>query len=284
MATPFDRDGNLDEPGLKVLIDHLIATGTTAIVANGTTGESPTLSHREKLRLFEKTLECVDGRIPVIAGTGNNNTLDSIELSKEAEQLGVHGLLLVSPYYNRPSQEGLYRHFRKISESVTLPVMIYNIPGRTGVNIDVETMLRLAEVPNIVAAKESSGNFSQVALIAANKPDDFLLYSGDDKFTLPVLAYGGYGVVSVAAHLVGQEMTQMIEAFLNGEVKQAAVWSARLLPVFEALFRVASPAPLKAGLKLLGLPGGDVRLPLVEAPEVVVEEMARELRRLKKIG
>lgn len=280
MATPFDSTGKLDEPGLRGLIDHLLDTGTTAIVASGTTGESPTLSHAEKLRLFELTVEYVSGRVPVIAGTGGNNTETSIELSKEAVRLGVDGLLLVSPYYNRPSQEGLYAHFRTISESVDVPVMLYNIPSRTGVNIDSQTILRLSEVSNIVAVKEASGNFAQIAQIAAHKSDDFLLYSGDDKFTLPIMALGGYGVVSVAAHVVGREMTAMISAFVEGKTGEAAVWSGRLLPVFETLFAAPSPAPLKAALQALGLPGGQVRLPLVEAPEAVVQNLTAELEKL----
>lgn len=282
MATPFDSTGALDESGLKVLIEHLLDTGTTAIVASGTTGESPTLSHGEKLRLFELTVQYVSGRVPVLAGTGGNNTNTSIQLSKEAVELGVDGLLLVSPYYNRPSQEGLYAHFRTISESVDVPVMLYNIPSRTGVNIDSDTILRLSEVPNIVAVKEASGNFAQIAQIAAGKTDDFLLYSGDDKFTLPIMALGGYGVVSVAAHVIGREMTTMIDAFVAGNTAEAAVWSGRLLPLFEGLFQSPSPAPLKAALHSLGLPGGQVRLPLVNAPEAVVSHVLAQLEKLGK--
>ncbi|GGJ04656.1 4-hydroxy-tetrahydrodipicolinate synthase [Alicyclobacillus cellulosilyticus] len=284
MVTPFDEDGNLDEPGLSVLIDHLIATGTTAIVVSGTTGESPTLSHDEKLRLFARTVQCVRGRVPVIAGTGGNNTKETIALSKEAAALGVDGLLLVAPYYNRPTQDGLYAHFAAVADAVPLPIMVYNIPGRTAVNIDVSTLMRLAQIPNIVAVKESSGDFSQIARIAAEKPDDFLLYSGDDKFTLPILALGGYGVVSVASHVAGQEMQAMLNAFVQGDVRTAAAWSGRLLPLFDALFRVTSPAPVKKALQLLGLPGGGVRLPLVEAPRHVEDELRRELVRLGKLG
>ncbi|WP_029420453.1 4-hydroxy-tetrahydrodipicolinate synthase [Alicyclobacillus macrosporangiidus] len=282
MATPFKPDGSLDESGLKSLVDHLIATGTTAIVACGTTGESPTLSHEEKLKVFEWTVRAADGRVPVIAGTGSNDTTGSIALSREAQALGVDGLLLVSPYYNRPTQEGLYAHFSAIAEAVDLPVMVYNIPSRTGVNIEVDTMLRLAQVPNITSVKEASGNFSHILRLAAEKPDDLILYSGDDKFTLPMMAVGGYGVVSVASHVVGPEMRAMIDAFVSGDTATARDWANRLLPVFEALFRVTSPAPLKAALRLLGLPGGGVRLPLVEAPDSVVEELRRELSRLGK--
>ncbi|OFW79908.1 MAG: 4-hydroxy-tetrahydrodipicolinate synthase [Alicyclobacillus sp. RIFOXYA1_FULL_53_8] len=283
MITPFQADGRLDESGLKTLIDHLLATGTTAIVASGTTGESPTLSHDEKLRLFELTVQHVAGRVPVLAGTGGNNTETSLTLSREAVEIGVDGLLLVSPYYNRPSQDGLYAHFRTIAEAAKVPVMLYNIPGRTGVNIDTGTILKLAELPNVVAVKEASGNFAQIAQIAAEKPDDFFLYSGDDKFTLPMMALGAFGIVSVASHVVGPEMSEMIAAFVEGNVGEAAVWSGRLLPIFEALFQAPSPAPLKAAMEFLGLPGGTVRLPLVAAPESLVEQLRFELGRLGKI-
>lgn len=283
MVTPFTDDGRLDETGLQRLVDHLIAMGTTALVVAGTTGESPVLSHEEKLRLFELTLHFADGRVPVIAGTGTNSTGDSIQLSEEAAQLGVQGLLLVAPYYNKPSQEGLYAHFSAVAKAVSLPIMIYNIPGRCGVNIEVNTLLRLVQVPNIIAIKEASGNMTQIMELAAFKPDDVFLYSGDDKLTLPVLSVGGYGVVSVASHLVGQEMTRLIHAHLAGEVAVAAEWSARLLPLFEALFHSSSPAPLKSALRDLGLPGGGVRLPLVEAPEAVQLEVRQQLEILGKL-
>lgn len=284
MATPFDQTGALDEAGVKGLVNHLIDTGTTAIVAAGTTGESPTLSHEEKLRLFALTLAAADNRVPVIAGTGSNDTKSSVTLSQEAEKLGVQGLLLVSPYYNRPSQDGLYEHFRTIAQSVNIPVMLYNVPGRTGVNIDTDTILRLAELPNVVAVKEASGNMNQILRIAAEKPDEFFLYSGDDKLTLPMMAVGAYGVVSVAAHLVGLEMTRMMDAFVAGDIRAASMWQGRLLPIFEALFASSSPSPLKAGLLHMGLPGGRLRLPLVEAPEGVTSEVLRQLNRLGKLA
>lgn len=283
MATAFDDTGELDEIGIKGLVNHLIDNGTTSIVAAGTTGESPTLSHQEKLRLFEWTLEGADNRVPVIAGTGSNDTESSVKLSKEAEKLGVQGLLLVAPYYNRPSQEGLYAHFRTIADAVTIPVMLYNVPSRTGVNIDTDTILRLAELPNVVAVKEASGNMNQILRIAAEKPDELFLYSGDDKLTLPMMAVGAYGVVSVAAHLVGQEMVRMMDAFAEGDLRSAAMWQGRLLPIFEALFASSSPSPLKAALRHLGLSGGKLRLPLVEAPADVVDELLRQLTRLGKL-
>ncbi|EJY55586.1 dihydrodipicolinate synthase [Alicyclobacillus hesperidum URH17-3-68] len=280
MVTPFDTSGALNEGALKPLVDHLIETGTTAIVAVGTTGESPTLSHAEKLRVFDATLRAVDGRIPVIAGTGTNSTKDSVELTLEAARLGVQGILLVAPYYNRPSQDGLYAHFATIAESTTLPVMIYNVPGRTGVNIQAETALQLAEIPNIVALKEASGDFTQILHIAAEKPDDFLLYSGDDKFTLPMLSIGAAGVVSVASHVVGKQIRTMMDLFWQGQTDEAAYWSGRLLPIFEAMFATASPAPVKEALSVVGMDVGSVRAPLLPASAALREHLVTLLNGL----
>jgi 4-hydroxy-tetrahydrodipicolinate synthase len=282
MVTPFDHDENLDVGAIKPLVDHLIDTGTTAIVACGTTGESPTLSHTEKMTLFEETLRAVDGRVPVIAGTGSNSTKDSIELSKEVGSLGVQGLLLVAPYYNRPTQEGMFGHFSAIAEKVDTPIMLYNVPGRTGVNLDVDTVMQLALIPHVVALKEASGNFTQIVRIAAEKPDDFLLYSGDDKFTLPMLSLGAAGVVSVASHVVGSEMRQMMDLFWQGETDEAALWSARLLPVFEGMFASANPAPVKAALSLVGVPVGGVRQPLLPASDSLESVLREILHRLDK--
>lgn len=270
MVTPFNDELKLDYQRLEQVVEHLIQTGTTAIVVAGTTGESPTLSHAEKLDLFKKVVEFVGGRVKVIAGTGSNNTAASVELSKEAEQCGVDGLLVVAPYYNRPSQEGLYRHFKTIAEATNLPNMLYNIPGRSSVNIDVETQLRLADVPNIVATKEATGDFNQVLKLLANKPDGFTVYTGDDKTLLPFLALGGYGVVSVASHVVGSEIRELIDAFLAGQHERATELHNKLLPIFEGLFKLPSPAPVKAALELVGVPVGGVRLPLVDVDEEFV--------------
>ncbi len=283
MATPFGSDGEIDHRALKRLVNHLIETGTSAIVVCGTTGESPTLTNDEKLKLFAQTLEYAQGRVPVIAGTGTNNTKSAIDLSRKAQEVGVQGLLLVAPYYNRPTQEGLLAHFTEIALVTDLPIMLYNIPSRTGTNVSVKTILELATVPNIVAIKEASGDFTQIAQLAASKPDDFLLFSGDDKFTLPMLAVGGYGVVSVASHVVGPEITNMIQAYLDGDVNQAALWNARLLPLFESLFLVSNPAPVKAALHLLNLIDNIVRLPLTQAPLPVVEKLRGELVKFAKL-
>ena len=213
MVTAFDAEGELDLHRQTKVIEHLIQTGTETIVVAGTTGESPTLSKEEKLQLFKHTVEVAKGRAKVIAGTGSNNTKESIELTKKAEALGVDGIMLVNPYYNRPSQEGLYQHFKTVAESTSLPVMLYNIPGRSAVNMTVETVVRLAEVPNIKLMKEASGDLGQMTEIIRNTPDDFILYSGDDNLTIPVLAIGGVGIVSVASHVLGTEMSQMIHVF-----------------------------------------------------------------------
>lgn len=267
MVTPFNDDLKIDYARLEKVVEHLIQTGTTAIVVAGTTGESPTLSHAEKVELFAKTAEFANRRVPVLAGTGSNNTEASVELSKEAEQCGVDGLLVVAPYYNRPSQEGLYRHFKAIAEATRLPNMLYNIPGRSSVNIDVDTQLRLSEVPNIVATKEATGDFNQVLKLLAKKPEGFTVYTGDDKTMLPFLALGGYGVVSVAAHVIGREIRQLIDAFLEGRHDQAVALHNDLLPIFEGLFQMPSPAPVKAALELIGVETGGLRLPLVAADE-----------------
>jgi 4-hydroxy-tetrahydrodipicolinate synthase len=267
MVTPFQEDGSIDFTMFDRLLEHLVATGTTAVVVAGTTGESPVLSHEEKLSLFARAVQTARGRIKVIAGTGSNNTAASIALTKEAEQLGVDGIMLVAPYYNKPSQDGLYEHFKAVAQATRLPVMLYNIPGRCGVNIDAETVVRLAQVDNITSVKEASGDLSQMAEIIARTPDDFYLYSGDDKVLLPVMAIGGHGVVSVASHVVGPQMMKMIQSFVTGDVSAAAAWHRRLLPVFEGLFEAPNPVLVKEALTLRGLPCGKVRLPLVPASE-----------------
>ncbi|GGK13290.1 4-hydroxy-tetrahydrodipicolinate synthase [Caldalkalibacillus thermarum] len=267
MVTAFDVEGKLDLKRQTKVIEHLIQTGTETIVVAGTTGESPTLTKDEKLTLFEHTLEVTDGRVKVIAGTGSNNTQESIALTQKAEQLGVDGVMLVTPYYNRPNQEGLYQHFKAIAESTSLPVMLYNVPGRTSVNMEAETVCRLAEIPNITMVKEASGHLGQMTEIIKGTPDDFLLYSGDDNLTLPVLAIGGYGVVSVASHVVGREMSRMISAFVEGNVSEAAQIHGELYPKCKALFAAPSPVPVKQVLTELGIDVGPVRPPLVPLSE-----------------
>ncbi|MFD2443576.1 4-hydroxy-tetrahydrodipicolinate synthase [Bacillus sp. CGMCC 1.16607] len=267
MVTPFDKKGHIDFAKTTQLINHLIETGTDSLVVAGTTGESPTLSKEEKLALFQHVIKVVDKRVPVIAGTGSNDTYASIELTKKAEQIGVDAVMLVAPYYNKPNQEGLYQHFKAIAESTRLPVMVYNVPGRTVTNILPETVVRLSAIPNIVAVKEASGDLNAMTHIIANTDDDFLLYSGDDGITLPVLSIGGVGIVSVASHIIGNEMQEMVHSFLNGELQKAAKLHQKLLPIMQGLFAAPSPAPVKTALQLKGLDVGSVRLPLVSLTE-----------------
>ncbi|MBT2730229.1 4-hydroxy-tetrahydrodipicolinate synthase [Bacillus sp. ISL-75] len=263
MVTPFDQNGEVDFNATRTLVDYLIENGTDGIVVAGTTGESPTLTTEEKVALFKFVVDAVNGRVPVIAGTGSNNTRASISLTKLAEQTGVDGIMLVAPYYNKPSQEGMYQHFKAIAESTPLPIMLYNIPGRSVVNLSVETIVRLSQIQNIVALKEASGNLDAMAEIISQAPSDFTLYSGDDGLALPVLAIGGAGVVSVASHVIGNEIQEMINHFKNGNVQDAASAHRRLLPIMKALFAAPNPAPVKAALNMNGVNVGGLRLPLL---------------------
>lgn len=263
MVTPFNQELEVDYEKTKALVNHLIETGTETIVVAGTTGESPTLSEAEKLELFKKVLEFTGGRAKVIAGTGSNDTKASIELTKAAEEIGVHGVMLVAPYYNKPTQEGLFCHFKAIANETNLPIMIYNVPSRTGINIQAKTIIELAKLDNVVAVKEASGDLSQMAEIIKNTPDDFILYSGDDKLTIPVMSIGGYGIVSVASHVVGNEMKEMINNFINGKVKEAASLHLQLAHLFDGIFVTSNPSPIKDLLNKLDIEVGTVRLPLV---------------------
>ncbi|WRM41444.1 4-hydroxy-tetrahydrodipicolinate synthase [Bacillus velezensis] len=267
MITPFDSKGNVDFQKLSTLIDYLLKNGTDSLVVAGTTGESPTLSTEEKIALFEFTVKEVNGRVPVIAGTGSNNTKDSIKLTKKAEEAGVDCVMLVTPYYNKPSQEGMYRHFKAIAEETSLPVMLYNVPGRTVASLAPETAIRLAEIPNISAIKEASGDLDAITKIIAETPEDFYVYSGDDGLTLPILAVGGRGVVSVASHIVGSDMQQMIKNYTNGQTATAALIHQKLLPIMKEIFKAPNPAPVKTALQLKGLDVGSVRLPLIPLNE-----------------
>jgi len=267
MVTPFDNKGNIDFDKTTQLVNYLIENGTDSLVVAGTTGESPTLTTEEKVALFRHVVSIANGRVPVIAGTGSNNTRASIELTKKAEEAGVDAVMIVAPYYNKPNQEGIYQHFKVIAENTSLPVMVYNIPGRSVVNISVDTIVRLAEIPNIVALKDAGGNLDAMTEVIARTNDEFLLYSGDDGLTLPVLAIGGAGIVSVASHVIGNEMKEMIAAFEAGDHAKAAKLHQKLLPVMKGLFAAPSPAPVKTALQIKGLDVGSVRLPLVPLTE-----------------
>ncbi len=267
MVTPFDHKGNIDFEKTTQLINYLISNGSDALVIAGTTGESPTLSTEEKLALFRHSVKVVDGRVPVVAGTGSNNTYASIELTKKAEEIGVDAIMIVAPYYNKPNQDGLYQHFKTIAESTELPVMLYNIPGRSVINMSVDTIVRLAELPNVVALKDASGDLDAMTAIIAQTSDDFALYSGDDGLTLPVLAVGGTGIISVASHVIGNEMQEMVKLYESGNPKEAAKIHQRIVPVMKSLFAAPSPTPVKTALQLKGLDVGSVRLPLVPLTE-----------------
>ncbi|WLR52763.1 4-hydroxy-tetrahydrodipicolinate synthase [Bacillus tianshenii] len=263
MVTPMDTNGNIDFPQTKNLINHLIQNGSDGLVVAGTTGESPTLTNEEKLELFAFTVEVVNGRVPVIAGTGSNNTRASIQLTQQAEKCGVDGIMLVTPYYNKPNQEGMYQHFKAIAEATSLPVMLYNIPGRSAAGLTVDTIVQLSQIQNIVSVKEASGDLEAMTRIIYQTDESFTLYSGDDGLTLPVLSIGGAGVVSVSSHIFGNEMKQMVTSYRKGDVKRAAAIHQELLPMMKALFMAPSPSPVKAALQMYGLDVGGVRLPMV---------------------
>jgi 4-hydroxy-tetrahydrodipicolinate synthase len=278
MATPFREDGAVDYDRAGELARRLVDTGSTGVVVAGTTGESPTLTDEEKLQLLRVVREAVAGRAAVLAGTGTYDTAHSVHLSREAQRVGADGLLVVVPYYNRPTQEGLYRHFKTVAESTDLPVLMYNIPGRTGTNMLPETVARLSEVRNIAGIKEASGSLDQVSEIRRRTPEHFLIYSGDDSLTLPYLSVGAVGIVSVASHLVGREIAEMIAHFQAGRVEEARRIHLRLFPLFRALFVAPNPVPLKAALEMAGFPVGKPRLPLVEATPKEREQIAAAMR------
>lgn len=281
MVTPFTPDGKLDYTTAASLAKRLVENGSDGLVVAGTTGESPTLTSEEKLSLFSTVVEAVGGTASVIAGTGSYSTDESIHLTREAEKTGIDGVLLVAPYYNRPPQEGLYRHFKTVAEATSLPVMIYNIPGRTAVNVTPDTMVRLAQVDNIVSIKESAGILPQVSELVQKLPEDFLVYSGDDALTLPMMAVGAVGVISVAAHVAGRRIKAMVEAFARGDAAEANRIHQMLLPLFNVLFITTNPIMIKAAVNLLGIPAGSVRLPLVDA---TVEETAKLKEVMQGLG
>lgn len=277
MVTPFGENGDIDFSQVKNLVDYLLSNGTEAIVVNGTTGESPTLTDSEKMTLIESVVQHVAGRVPVIAGTGSNNTRSSIEMTVEAEKLGVDAVMLVAPYYNKPSQEGMFLHFQEIANATTLPVMLYNIPGRTGVNIEPETIIRLSKIDNIVAVKDATGNLDDMATIIRETDEAFSVYSGDDQLTLPVLAIGGAGVVSVSSHLYGNEMSEMVEAHYSGSYQRASEIHRWLVPKMNTLFMAPNPVPVKTALNYLGIEVGMVRLPLIPLNEQEKVQLFHEL-------
>jgi 4-hydroxy-tetrahydrodipicolinate synthase len=281
MVTPFDARGEVDYQQARRLALSLLDSGSDGVVLSGTTGESPTLSREEKLGLFTETKSALGNRGIVVAGTGSYNTKESQELTKEAEKIGVDACLLVVPYYNRPTQQGLWEHFKAIARSTTLPCILYNVPSRTVTNLAADTVIKLSQIDNIVGVKEASGNLGQIAEIIQGTKKDFLVYSGNDSDTFPILALGGYGVISVASHLVGIQIKNMMEKFLDGKLQEAAKIHRHLLPLVNALFIVSNPVPVKWALNYVGFPVGKPRLPLMEPDEKSADLIKATLKNYK---
>ncbi|MFG0335582.1 MAG: 4-hydroxy-tetrahydrodipicolinate synthase [Maioricimonas sp. JB049] len=275
LVTPF-RDGQIDEAALRGLVDHHVEIGTNCVSPCGTTGESPTLSHEEHERVIAIVCEQAQGRIKVMAGTGSNSTAEAVRLTKKAADAGADGALLVAPYYNKPMQDGFYRHYATIAESVDIPLVVYNIPGRTAKNIEPETICRLGEIPSIVAVKESTGSMDQASQILSGS--DLTILSGDDSLTLPLLAIGGSGVVSVAGNIVAQDILGLLQAWNQGDLAAARTWHHKLFPLCRDMLSLATnPIPLKAAMQLLGRDTGEVRLPLTPLGEGQMADLRKTL-------
>lgn len=281
MITPFDAEGKVAYVQAKKLAEALFDSGSDGLVVSGTTGECPTLTRDEKLRLFAEIKSAVGNRGTIIAGTGNYSTTESIELTKEAEKTGVDGCLMVVPYYNRPTQDGLYEHFKAIAEATSLPCIIYNVPSRTVTNLTAETCIKLSHIDNVVGVKEASANLEQIAKIIQGAKKGFLVYSGNDGDTFPILCLGGYGVISVISHLIGFQFKQMISDCTQGKIEKAAAAHRNLLPLVSAMFVVANPIPIKYALNHLGFSVGKPRLPLTEPDEkskAVIEQTLKNYK------
>lgn len=282
MVTPFDQNRELDLDRAQELAVRLVDGGSDALVVNGTTGESPTVFYPQKMKLFEAVIEAVRGRIPVIANVGDNCTADTIDFAKDVEKLGVDGFMCVVPYYNKPPQEGMYRHFCSIAKSVELPIVLYNIPGRCVVNMSAETTLRLArDCENIVAVKEASGNLEQIKAIIEGAPEGFAVYSGDDSATYDIMKLGGVGVVSTIGNVAPARMKEIVDLCAAGDWETARIANERLMPLMTGLFETSNPILVKEALKLLGFPVGGVRLPLIDATP---EQSARLAQTMREVG
>lgn len=281
MVTPFKKDLSMDYAMAEKLAVHLSENGSDGLVLHGTTGESPTLTHEEEYELYRVVKKAVGNKCKIVAGTGSNSTATTIKSTKEAEKIGVDGIMIVTPYYNKPPQEGLYQHFKAVAESTSLPIIVYNIPGRTAKNIETDTMVRLAEIKNIVAVKEASGDLKQVEDVRKRCPKDFIIYSGDDNLTYPIMERGGIGIISVAAHIVGNDIKKMVSLFLEGKKAEAKALSDKLMPMFEAMFITTNPIPVKACVEMIGFPSGGLRLPMIEAND---QEKAKLKKILKEFG
>jgi 4-hydroxy-tetrahydrodipicolinate synthase len=284
LITPFTHDGSLDEAAVKRLARRQIEAGVHFLSPCGTTGEAPTLTHRDKLRVVELVLGEAKGKVPVLAGAGGYDTREAIELARDMERVGADGLLSVTPYYNKPTQEGLYQHFKAIADATQLPIMLYNVPGRTNVNMSVETTLRLSEIRNIVAIKEASGNVVQMAEIIAGAREDFMLLSGDDPLTVAVMAIGGRGVVSVASNEAPSEMAQVVELCEKGDFAAARKLHHWLLPLIQVNFVETNPIPCKAAMAAMGLIEENYRLPMVPPSAATRNKVVQVLQNLKMLG
>ena len=274
IVTPF-KNGRVDEEKLRELIEFQIENGTDGIVPCGTTGESPTLSHEEHDRVIEITVDAVKRRVPVIAGTGSNSTAEALRLTEHAREVGADGALMVCPYYNRPTQEGLYQHYKTVAEKVKIPIIVYNIPGRTGVNLLPETMARLAKVPGIVGTKEASGSLKQMHEVIQLCGPDFAVLSGDDFFTYPLLCLGGHGIISVISNIVPKDMAALVDAFAAGDLQKAKNLHYRMAPLVDSLFIETNPTPVKAALAMMGKIEYEVRLPLAKMSEANYEKLRK---------
>ncbi len=281
MVTPFKADMAVDWKRVEEIADYLVNNGSEGLVVHGTTGESPTLTHEEEYELYRVVKKAVGGRCKIIAGTGSNSTETTIRSTQQAEKIGVDGLMVVVPYYNKPSQEGLYQHFKAVAEKTSLPIIMYNIPGRTGINMTPETTARLAGIRNITGLKDAAGSLDQTSATRQLCPKEFVIWSGDDSLTLPMLSVGAVGIISVASHIVGKEIAQMVNAYHSGDVKKATELHLRLMPLFKVLFITSNPSPVKYALELIGQGAGKPRLPLVE-PTAGEKEQIRKV--MKELG
>ena len=280
LVTPFAKSGVLDEAAIRRLARRQIDAGIHFLCPCGTTGESPTLSDEEKLRIVEILVDEAKGQVPIVAGAGGYDTREVIHLAKALEARGAAGLLSVTPYYNKPTQEGLYQHYKAIADSTSLPIIVYNVPGRTGVNVEVATLTRLAQIPNIVAVKEASGNVTQMAEICRAVPEEFIVLSGDDALTLPLMAVGGHGIISVASNEIPAEMVQMVEAAERNDFRAARAVHARILPLMQINFVESNPVPVKAAMAAMGLLDEHYRLPMCPPKPESRERINRVLKEL----
>ena len=283
IITPFNKKLEVDYEGLKSNIKFQIENGVSGLVPLGTTGESPTISDEEREKILATTINEAGGKVPVIAGVGTNSTAHTIEYARQAEDLGADALLVVSPYYNKPTQEGLYRHYEAISKAVNIPIVVYNIQSRTGVNIETKTLARMAALPNITAVKEASGSMQQISDVIDSMPKEFTVLSGDDNMTLPLISAGGSGVISVVSNLLPKRLSSMVGVALSDKMDEARIMQHELLPMFKAAFIETNPVPIKTAMSLCGMPSGGVRLPLCEMNSENAKYLAKVISRYMEL-